>query len=302
MKKTLLLGIGLCASLSMMADITTVKNVYSGPAHNVTWENTLTIPAEQFADGVNVGDYIRVDLSNATDVLELKADGTWLPGTLFRMIQDATEYKAYITKDMLSTLKQHGLEICGASFTVNSVDIMNDGFQMPEGAIWGGYFWIENWNTLELWKTAFDSYTDQDTLEVYLSEDNGDFSGYFMKVMTSWNEADIWANNDQIEKTPTKATISLKDINVKQALESTDRLMVQSNPEGGAPFNITALVLTGGFNTGISSPSDFEAAPSDGVVYNLQGVALRKGVSEDEIQNLLPAGLYIINGKKVAVR
>lgn len=167
--KKILLGVALTiASLMPAPAQETVKKLYEGEAKEVTWASTLSIPADQFAEGVNVGDYIYITFSATTDVIEIKANGTWLPGSRFTALGDnSTDFRAYITADMLDALKEYGLEICGAKFTVTSVNICNDGFQMPEGAVWGGYFWVDSWNTLEIFKTAFAKYEGQRYISMY---------------------------------------------------------------------------------------------------------------------------------------
>jgi hypothetical protein len=282
----------------------TVKALYSGDAYDVTWDHTLQVDASQFADGVAVGNFIQINLANATDVLEIKANGACLPGSCFKNINGATEYKAYITADMLDALKTYGLEICGASFTVTSVDVMDDGFNMPEGAVWGGYFWVDNWNTLELWKTAFNNYDGQRYLDIYLSADNGDYTGYFMKVMTAWDEEGVVAGNDAIAHGTTIATVDLKDIDLLARLATSDRLMVQSNPEGGSAYNLTALVLRHDETSAVVTPAYSDlATPASTTVYNLQGVPVLTNVTSAALlTSSLPAGLYIYNGRKYAVR
>lgn len=233
-----------CVAVSSMAQ-ETVKTLYDGDPVEVTWAETLKIDAENFDNDVQVGHYISVAFEKTTDVIELKADGKWLPGTCLTNLGDNTqEVKAYITADMLSKLREFGLELCGASFTVKEVSVKNDGFNMPEGAVWGGYFWVENWNTLELFKTAFDNYKGQRYLDIYLSDDNGDNTGYFMKALTAWDKPEaVWADNDQVEHGTRIATIDLQGLDVKEKLADVNTLMIQSNPEGGSPYNITAIVL-----------------------------------------------------------
>lgn len=310
MKSFLLAAVAAAAlSTPVWADVTTVKTIYTSPEETgteVTWDNTLTIPADQFAEDVNVGDYINVTFASTTDVIEMKANGTWLPGTIKTVLGDnMPDTKAYITTDMLTALRTYGLELCGAKFAVKSVEICNDGFQMPEGAIWGGYFWIDNWNTMDLFKTAFDSYDGQRYMDIYLSADNGDNTNYVMNVMTAFDNPDaVWANADtgNMERTATKAIIDLKDINVKERLADVPALLIQSNPEGGNPFNITAIALRNENNqsTIVSSLTSDELAPV--TVYNLQGIAVKTNAAMATALDNLPAGIYIVNGKKFAVR
>ncbi len=297
MKKYLL---GLIAAFMCLGSVTaqeTVKTLYTG-SKAVTWESTLTIPADEFNEGVNVGDFISISLSDATDVLEIKGNGTWLPGSRFTNIAGAGEYRAYITVDMLAALKAFGMEICGASFTVTAVEIKNDGFEMPEGAIWGGFFWVENWNTLELWKTAFDSYAGERYLNVYLE---AGYDYYVLNVLTKWDVEDAkWTRGDNTLKTARVATVDLEGIDVKAALADVNALMIQLNPEGGEGFNVTAVTLT---NENVAGVNDAVVTADDTItVYNLQGIAVRTGVNSAEALQDLPAGIYIQGGKKYMVK
>ena len=277
----------------------TVKTLYTGDPKEVTWENTLKFDAADFSEA-QTGNYILITFDKTTDVIELKADGTWLPGTRYTMLGDNTpEMKTYITEGMLEKLNSYGMEICGASFTVKEVAICNDGFNMPKGAIWGGYFWVDNWNTLELFKTAFDNYDGERYMDIYLSDDNGDNTGYFMKVLTAWDNDDaIWADNNKIEHTATIATVDLQGIDVKAKLADVNTLMVQSNPEGGNPYNITAIALrsTEGTTGADTIEASYEEIPT--TVYSMQGFVVKKNVTISEALATLPSGIYIANGKK----
>lgn len=278
-----------------------VKTLYDGDPKSVTWENTLIIPAEQFNENVKVGDYIYITFSQTSDVIEIKANGTWLPGSRYTNLgEDTPDFKAYITKDMLDALKEYGLEICGASFTVTGVSICNDGFVMPEGAIWGGYFWVDNWNTLEIFKTAFSSYEGERYMDIYLSEDNGDYTGYFMKVLTKWEPETVWANNDQITHTPKIATVDLQNIDVPASLADVNAVMIQGNKETGNPFNITAVVLRNGASGVVTTIESDNCNITD--IYNLQGVKIRSKLPKESATEDLPSGVYIVGDKKVLVR
>ncbi len=263
----------------------------------VSWETPLYFEASNFED-VAVGYFIQLDLVNTTDVIEIKSDGQKLPGSRFCWLGDneSYTYRAYITKDMLAALQVTGLEIIGANFKVAGASIHNDGFVMPDGAIWGGYFWVENWNTLELFKEAFNNYDGQRYLDVYLSADNGDNTNYVLNVRTTWGDDGIWAQSGdgQVERTTTVATIDLQAIgitseNIAERLNS-DRLMIQGNPEGGNPFNFTAVALRHD-PSGITDITADEDAPVE--FFNLQGVR----VSGD-----LTPGLYIRRQGSVATK
>lgn len=304
MKKFTFLAVTALASFSVLADDVTVKTLYSAEegtdGTNVTWAAPLSFEASEFEEGVNIGDYIYVTFSATTDVIEVKADGKWLPGSRFTWLGEGTpDFKCYITEAGLAALKEYGLELCGANFTVTEVSIHNDGFEMPEGAVWGGFFWVSDWNTLEIWKTAFANYNEQRYMIINLSEDNGDNTGYFMKVLTQWAnesegkpEIDV-ADNSEITKTDKMAIVDLQDVNLMEMLENVDQLKIQANPEGGNPFNLTSVVLTNtlpdDLDTGVNGIESITSILEAPIYYNLQGVRIEKPAK----------GLYIeVEGNK----
>ncbi|MCH5224919.1 MAG: T9SS type A sorting domain-containing protein [Muribaculaceae bacterium] len=278
-----------------------VATIYEGEAINVSWETPLEYDAEELED-LKVGDYIYITFSATSDVIELKANGVWVPGTIFTWLGEGTpSYKYYVTADGLAAIQEYGLQITGAGFSVTGVYICNDGFEMPEGAVWGGYFWIDNgYNTLEIFKTAFANYDGERYLDIYLSDDNSDNTDYELKVLTQWDPETLVASNDEIEHTPSVATVDLEGINLPEMLADVSSLMIQGHTEG-QPFNITAVVLRDGESSVISVLNGSEEV----TVYNLQGFLMKKNVRAGEALENLPKGIYVIksaNGVKKVVK
>lgn len=280
----------------------TIETLFTGN-QTVTWANTLYFEASKF-DNVTVGDYIYITFSNTTDVIELKSDGVWLPGSRFSYLGEGVQdYKCYITADGLAALQTTGLELCGASFTVSSVSIMNDGFVMPEGAVWGGYFWIDNWNTLEIWETAFAKYNGEKFMVINISDDNGDNTNYVMQVMTKFDDpAAVIGNNDKGNETKTgkMTVIDLTGINLSSMLENADRILVQGNPEGGNAFNITSVVLTNNNPLSQDNPSginEISTISETVAVYTMRGTLIMDNVDPYSAIANLSKGIYILKGK-----
>lgn len=305
--KTLLLAISVATATFVSASAQeTVKTLYNGEPKQVTWSNTITFTADQFTDGVAVGNYISIKTSATSSAIELKANGTWLPGSREYNpgnTAEEKEFRTYITADMLTWLKEYGLELCG-DLTLTEASVCNDGFVMPQGAIWGGLSWVDNWSSLFIFKTAFDNYDGQRYMDIYLSEADLDgFTGYFLQVMTQFdNPGALWAGNDAITHEAGKAIVDLKDINVKEALAGVNTLIIQGNKESGNPFNITAVALRPESSTTEITDITTEETEVSGNVYNLQGMVVKSNVTVQEATASLPAGIYIINGKKIAIK
>lgn len=304
-KLTLALAMGAMAFAANAQEL--VKDLYAGDAVEVTWASTLAFDAADFAD-VNVGNFIEVDFSKTTNTIEFKSGGEILPGSLYTWLGNSEAHepvKAYITAEMLVQLQKGGLELCGDSFTVTAVKVLNDGFAMPEGAIWGGYCWIDGWKTLELCKAAFNDYTNQRYLDIHFAADKGDFTNYVVNVMTAFdNDAAKWSNADNLSLDSHVATLDLENIDVKARLaaEGVNTLLIQVYQGDGNPaFNMIAVTLRGE-KSGQTAVSAIATYPATVDVYNLQGIVVRSDADAANPTAGLPAGLYIANGKKIAVR
>ncbi len=257
-------------SIVVRPEPTLVKNLWYNDGYTATieWKSSKKFTPGSFAD-VQVGYYIQVDVVSSTGLIELKSNGNKLPGTVYCNKPNgggAYTYRAYITADMLAALRSGGLEVIGDEFTITGVKIYNDGFVMPEGAIWGGYFWVDGWKQLELFKEAFNNYAGQRYLDVYLSAENGDNTEYTLNARTNWKADGIWAESGtpgQVARTASVATIDLQALginasNIAQKLNS-DRLIIQGYPgDGKSAFNFTAVVLRNDPNAGPSSVKDFD--------------------------------------------
>ena len=235
-------------SLALLCCTVTINatDLWTGD-HAVAWNNTLSIEASKFAD-TQVGDQLKLSFyANAADgdVIELKSNGQKLPGTCFhRFYTDQTSYEVYVTADMLAKLQQFGLEVCGNLFNATKVEVNSVGFNVPEGAIWAGYFWCDNWKTMELWKESFDAYSGQRYLIVNISEESFDF-GYDLNIISTW-EKGAFSNADNTTKKKTQIILDtqLLEGGLTSAISYNDRVMFQGNCQlEGHGFNITSIVL-----------------------------------------------------------
>ncbi len=275
--------------MSLMATtvIASATDVWEG-THAVTWDTPLKIEATKFADA-KVGQKIVVEFTNAQDVIELHSNKVMLPGTRYaQFIKDAGRIDTFITPSMLASLKEYGLEICGKEFTATKIWYEDGKETVDDNAIWTGYFWMDEWCTLELAATSFNGINWSNYKAIrFCSEANR--TDYVINVLTKFDDPDcLLGNQNTMTMTNAYAELSLEGIDMAAKLEGKDRLMVQCNKEGGAAFNFTDIILVKKDGTAISAVKAQKAAAAD-EYFNLAGQRVAQPTK----------GLYIVNGKKI---
>ena len=276
----------------MVSTIASATDVWEG-THAVAWDNTLAIEAAKFADA-QVGQKLVVDFKEATgDVIELHSNGGMLPGTRYEhhLYADQSSMEVFITPGMLARLKQSGMEICGANFTATKVWYGDGKDNVDENTVWTGYFWMDEWSTLEVAKTSFDgiNWSDYKAIRFYSEANRTD---YVINVLTKWGDGGKLGDQGTMTMTNEYAELSLEGIDMAARLADVDRLMVQCNKEGGEPFNFTAIVLVKKDATGITAKHVDGDDNMSGSTYNLAG----QRVAQPQ------QGLYIQNGKKFIIK
>ena len=279
--------------MCLMATTTIVSatDLWEG-THAVNWDNTLTIEAAKFADA-QIGQKIVIEFTNATgEVIELHSNGGMLPGTRYEhhIYADQSSMEVFITPGMLACLKEHGMEICGTGFTATKAWYGDGKDNVDDNTVWTGYFWMDEWSTLELAKTSFDgiNWSDYKAIRFY-SEANR--TNYVINVLTKWGDDGKLGDQTTMTMKNDYAELNIENIDMAAKLAEVDRLMVQCNKEGGDAFNFTAIVLVKKETTGINT-LNVEREMLNGEVYNLAGQRVHNPRK----------GLYIVNGKKVMMK
>lgn len=279
--------------MCLMATTTIVSatDLWEG-THAVNWDNTLTIEAAKFVDA-QVGQKIVIEFTNATgEVIELHSNGGMLPGTRYEhhIYADQSSMEVFITKGMLARLKESGLEVCGTGFTATKAWYGDGKDNVDDNTVWTGYFWMDEWSTLEVAKTSFDgiNWSDYKAIRFY-SEANR--TNYVINVLTKWGDDGKLGDQTTMTMTNDYAELNIENIDMAAKLAEVDRLMVQCNKEDGDPFNFTAIVLVKKETTGINT-LNVEREMLNGEVYNLAGQRVHNPRK----------GLYIVNGKKVMMK
>ena len=287
MKKVFLLLCLLATTNIMMA-----TDLWEG-THAVAWDNTLTIEAAKFAEA-QVGQKIVVEFTNATgEVIELHSNGGMLPGTRYAhfLYADQHEMEVFITSGMLASLKEYGMEVCGTGFTATKLWYGDGKDNVDENTVWTGYFWMDEWSTLEIAKTSFDgiNWSDYKSIRFYSEANRTD---YVINVLTKWGDGGKLGDQTTMTMTTEYAELNLEDIDMAAKLADVDRLMVQCNKESGNPFNFTAIVLVKKESTGIDEVRG-QKEDVRGDFYTLDGRKLSSKPTK---------GLFICHGKKILIK
>ena len=272
----------------------------------VTWAKTFTISKEYFAS-CQQGNLLKLTLNNATDVIELKSNGQKLPGSRFSNIAGAKSYECYLTQAMLDTCKLYGMELCGASFGIKQIEILDGkaGHMKTGETIWTGYFWVDNWKTLELFKEALtaEDLSKYASMRIY---HEGPENGFVLKLLASWDDAGKIAEigpSVSTENNPLQyksegglnfVELDLTKVNPLTVINTvgSDRLMIQCSKEAQLPFNMTDIVLVPKQGTATTNYEMDMPSLSIKGIYDLLG---------RRVEAINSNGLYIVDGKKVMV-
>ena len=271
----------LCIMATVLVSAT---DVWEG-SHTVDWNNTLNITADKFSDA-KIGQKIVLEFNvSEEDVIELHSNGVMLPGTRFahKLYFDNTSVEVFITQGMLSQLKNTGMEVCGKGFTLSKIWYGDGKDNVTPETVWTGYFWMDDWTTLEIAKTAFNNieWGNYKAIRFYSEAGRTD---YVINIKASWDEAGHIADAYTMTMTDEYAELNIENIDMAAKLSNVDRLMIQCNKEGGNPFNFTAVVLIPNVGTGISSvysqtSSDSCFDLSGKMVFgNKRGIVIKNGV------------------------
>ena len=271
--------------------IASATDVWEGE-HAVNWDNTLQIEKGKFTD-MKVGDKLVIEFKNATDkVIELHSNGGMLPGTRFEhhIYSDQSSVEVFATPAMLASLKEYGLEVCGAEFTATKIWYGDGKDNVDENTVWTGYFWMDSWSTLEITKNCFAG-VDWSKVKAIRFYSEANRTDYVINVLTKWDEGGKLGDQTTMTMTNEYAELNVEDIIMEEALADVDRLMIQCNKEAGEPFNFTAVVLVKDGATGIDATL-VNSEKVNSQYFNLAGQRVAHPAK----------GLYIVNGKKVLVK
>jgi hypothetical protein len=270
--------------------IASATDVWEGE-HAVNWDNTLTIEKGKFTD-MKVGDKLVIEFKDATgEVIELHSNAGMLPGTRFEhhIFSDQSSVEVFATPAMLASLKEYGLEVCGVGFTATKIWYGDGKDNIDENTAWSGFFWMDEWSTLEITKYCFAG-VDWSKVKAIRFYSEANRTDYVINVLTKWGEGGKLGDQTTMTMTNEYAELNVENINMEAALADVDRLMIQCNKEAGNPFNFTAIVLVKKEGTGIKNNN--RETINNNRYYDLQGRRVENPTK----------GVYIKNGCKVVIK
>ena len=271
--------------------IASATDVWEGE-HAVNWDNTLQIEKGKFTD-MKVGDKLVIEFKDAEgEVIELHSNAGMLPGTRFEhhIFSDQSGVEVFATPAMLASLKEYGLEVCGVDFTATKIWYGDGKDNIDENTAWSGFFWMDDWSTLEITKNCFAG-VDWSKVKAIRFYSEANRTDYVINILTKWGEGGKLGDQTTMTMTNEYAELNVEDIIMEEALADVDRLMIQCNKEAGEPFNFTAVVLVKDGATGIDATL-VNSEKVNSQYFNLAGQRVAHPAK----------GLYIVNGKKVIVK
>lgn len=212
-------------------------------SHGVTWGAALNLDATTFA-GAQPGNALKVFYTNASDGIELKANGVNIAGSRKNAwINDEGAYELYLTPGAVDAIKAHGLEIVGANFTVTKVELNKVEGREGMTTMWRGLYWADGLGEM-LFYPAIASvvdWSDYSAIRVYHEAGRSDFVLNFKK---SWGEGDQIGGIGDMTAGDGYVELLLTDER-RALLASIDNELIVQFYKGDdkAAFNVTEIAL-----------------------------------------------------------
>jgi hypothetical protein len=237
MKKLFFFAAALFAAMTINA-----TELFDG-SHAITWDTPLNLEAAKFADA-QPGQKIVVSFTDAADGIEFKVLDVWdhLAGSReAAWIGGEGNFEQFLTPAAVEQLKEHGLQIVGNHFTATHVELA-DGKELRAGiTVWTGFFWADEWSTLELYKEGYAG-VDFSKVEAVRFYSEAAEPNYVLNFLQGWGEGEKFADQGAMTDGDGYKELALTD-DLRTRMAEAGHWMVQFNKEGIAPFNVTDIVL-----------------------------------------------------------
>ena len=222
-------------------------NLFTGD-HAVTWDTPLNLEAAKFAEA-KAGDKIVVTYTNPSDGMELKVIDVWqhIAGSCVKEISEDGSLEQFLTPKAVADIQAHGLQIIGANFHCTSVDLVDGKAALKEEpTIWTGYFWANEWSTMELYLDgeAID-WSRYKEMVIYHEANRSDF---VVNILSQFDRDGAKVPEGAIAKYNDKIVVDLRQVDMNAVIaaaeeEQRNTLKFQFNKESGSAFNVTDITL-----------------------------------------------------------
>ena len=222
-------------------------NLFTGD-HAVTWDTPLNLEAAKFADA-KAGDKIVVAYTSASDGMELKVIDVWqhIAGSCVKGISSNGSLEQFLTPKAVADIQAHGLQIIGNNFHCTSVDLVDGKAALKEETtIWTGYFWADEWSTMELYLDgeAID-WSQYKEMVIYHEAERSDF---VVNILSQFDKEGAKVQEGAIAKYDDKIVVDLRQVDMNAVIAAAEdwaqnTLKFQFNRESGDAFNITDITL-----------------------------------------------------------
>ena len=222
-------------------------NLFTGD-HAVTWDTPLNLEAAKFAEA-KAGDKIVIAYTSASDGMELKVIDVWqhIAGSCPLWISGDDSKVLYLTPKAVADIQAHGLQIIGANFHCSSVDLVDGKAELKnETTIWTGYFWADEWSTMELYLDgeAID-WSQYKEMVIYHEANRSDFA---VNILSQFDREGAKVPEGAIAKYDDKIVVDLRQVDMNAVIAAAEdwaknTLKFQFNKESGSAFNITDITL-----------------------------------------------------------
>ena len=212
-------------------------------------------------------------------------------------------FEHFLTPKAVEELKAYGLEIGGNGFNALRVELEAGKPSLPEGVnVWTGYFWADEWTTLELYWNGY-RYVDFNDVKAIRFYSEANRSDFVLNVRDSWGDDGEIANIGNMTDGEGYMELPLTDF-MREKIAASEHLLVQFDKGGNekAAFNVTDIVLvmeepytrtvTNG-NYGTICLSRAAATIEGATMYRIVGGNASEGITIEEVASMEAGKPYI---------
>lgn len=210
----------------------------------------LYIDRYQFSD-IQVGNVLKLYLYDAGGDARVYIGGydptNHYPGTDFRVGFNG-QMNIYVTEAMKAAIQDGDFRLYGRSVKINRVEIWRGKHDVPGAikfgkTIWTGYFWMDSWTTLEMFKEAFNGIDLSKYRAIRFYHEAGRTSIHVNIFKDDWTEGNKIADENSMTMTDEYAELILTDEIIMSIGLITSQMNIQCDKNGGSAFNFTDVVL-----------------------------------------------------------